>query len=279
MPKARTGDLPRAPLAFPLHTAGRLGKLTYADKYPEWRPSLFPGAAPTSCPVKTYPIFAVIEDKPCLVVGGGAVGERKVADLMAAGARVTVVSPTLTPELAALAHRGEIRHLPEDFREAQVEGMALVMAATDDPGVNAAVSAAAQARAIWVNVADAPEYCTFIVPAQVRRGDLTLAISTGGASPALAAQVRQELQQHFGPEYGPYLDLLQRLRTRLLAERRGHPDNGPLFHRLVSSPLREAVAQGDRTRVLKLLHDVLGSVLSTPVLGELVSQAFRGTEG
>jgi precorrin-2 dehydrogenase/sirohydrochlorin ferrochelatase len=229
--------------------------------------------------VKTYPIFAIIENKPCLVVGGGAVGERKVADLMAAGARVTVVSRTLTPELAALAERGEIRYLSEDFTEAQVEGMALVMAATDDPEVNAAVSAAAQARAIWVNVADEPQHCTFIVPAQVRRGELTLAISTGGASPALASQLRQELQQYFGPEYGPYLDLLKRVRTRLLTERRAHPDNGPLFHRLVQSPLREAVAQGDRARVLKLLHEVLGSVLSTTVLGELVSQALKGTEG
>jgi precorrin-2 dehydrogenase/sirohydrochlorin ferrochelatase len=229
--------------------------------------------------VKTYPIFAVIEDKPCLVVGGGAVGERKVLDLMAAGARVTVVSRTLTPELAALADRGEITYLPEDFRESQVEGMALVMAATDDPQVNARVSAAAQARAIWVNVADEPEYCSFIVPAQVRRGDLTLAISTGGASPALARQVREELQQRFGPEYGPYLDLLRRVRTRVLADRRAHPDNGPLFHRLVNSPLREAMAQGDRARVLSLLHEVLGSVLSTPILGELVSQAFKGTEG
>jgi len=279
MPKVRTGDLPLAPLAFPLHTIGRLGKFSYADKYLQWRRSLLPGVAPTSCPVKTYPIFAVIEDKPCLVVGGGAVGERKVADLMVAGARVTVVSRTLTPELAALASRGEISYLPEDFRESQVEGMALVMAATDDPEVNAAVSAAAQARAIWVNVADAPEYCTFIVPAQVRRGDLTLAISTGGASPALARQVREELQQHFGPEYAPYLDLLQGVRTRLLTERRAHPDNGPLFHRLVRSPLREAVAQGDRNRVFMLLHEVLGSVLSAPVLGELVSQALKGTEG
>jgi precorrin-2 dehydrogenase/sirohydrochlorin ferrochelatase len=229
--------------------------------------------------VKTYPLFAVIEDKPCLVVGGGAVGERKVLDLLAAGARVTVVSRTLTPELAALADRGEITYLPEDFRESQVEGMALVMAATDDPQVNAQVSAAAQARAIWVNVADEPEHCTFIVPAQVRRGDLTLAISTGGASPALARQVREELQQHFGPEYGPYLDLLRRVRTRVLAERRAHPDNGPLFHRLVNSPLKEAMAQGNRARVVSVLHEVLGSVLSSPVLGELVTQAYKGTEG
>jgi precorrin-2 dehydrogenase/sirohydrochlorin ferrochelatase len=229
--------------------------------------------------VKTYPIFAVLKDKPCLVVGGGPVGERKVHDLMKAGARVTVVSRTLTPELAALASRGEIRYLPEDFAEVQVEGMALVMAATDDPVVNARVSAAAQARGIWVNVADDPEYCTFIVPAQVRRGDLTLAISTGGASPALARQLREELQQHFGPEYGPYLDLLRRIRTRLLGERRGHPDNAELFHRLVHSPLKEAVAQGDRARVLWVLREVMGEVLETPVLGELVSQAFEEPEG
>jgi precorrin-2 dehydrogenase/sirohydrochlorin ferrochelatase len=229
--------------------------------------------------MKTYPIFAVIEDKPCLVVGGGAVGERKVQDLLASGAQVTVVSRTLTPVLADLASRGKIAYLSEDFAETQVEGMALVMAATDDPEVNAQVSAAAQARAIWVNVADEPEYCTFIVPAQVRRGDLTLAISTGGASPALARQVREELQQHFGPEYGPYLNLLKRVRTRLLTERRAHPDNADLFHRLVRSPLKEAVALGDRARVLWVLREVMGEVLSTPVLGELVSQAFQETEG
>ncbi len=229
--------------------------------------------------MKTYPIFAVIEDKPCLVVGGGAVGERKVKDLLASGAKVTVVSKSLTPALADLALRGKIVYVSEDFADNQVEGVVLVMAATDDPEVNAHVSAAAQARAIWVNVADEPEHCTFIVPAQVKRGDLTLAISTGGASPALARQVREDLQQHFGPEYGPYLDLLKRVRTRLLSERRAHPDNADLFTRLVKSPLKDAVAQGDRARVLWVLREVMGEVLSTPVLGELVSQAFKETEG
>ncbi len=229
--------------------------------------------------MKTYPIFAVIEDKPCLVVGGGAVGERKVQDLLASGAKVTVVSRTLTPILAALASEGKIVYLAEDFADNQVESMALVMAATDDPEVNAKVSAAAQARGIWVNVADDPEHCTFIVPAQVKRGDLTLAISTGGASPALARKVREDLQQQFGPEYGPYLDLLKRVRSRIMAERRAHPDNAKLFHRLVNSTLQEAVARGDRALIVKVLHDVVGSVLSSPVLGELVSQAFKEPEG
>jgi precorrin-2 dehydrogenase/sirohydrochlorin ferrochelatase len=229
--------------------------------------------------MKTYPLFAIIEDKPCLVVGGGAVGERKVHDLLDSGAKVSVVSKTLSPPLAALAERGEIVYLAEDFSDSQVEGMALVMAATDDPEVNARVSAAAQGRGIWVNVADEPEHCTFIVPAQVKRGDLTLAISTGGASPALARQVREDLQQHFGPEYGPYLDLLKRVRARLLSERRAHPDNAELFTRLVRSSLKDAVAEGDRTRVMWVLREVMGEALSTPVLGELVSQAFKETEG
>jgi len=229
--------------------------------------------------MKTYPIFAVIEDKPCLVVGGGAVGERKVLDLLEAGARVTVLSLSLTPVLAELAAAGGLRYLKEDFTPEHLQGMVLVMAATDDRGLNARVSAAAQERGLWVNVADDPEFCTFIVPAQVRRGDLTLAISTGGASPALARKLREELQQQFGPEYRPYLALLKGLRTRLLSERRNHPENAALFHRLVNSPLREMVAQGDRARVVALLQELLGDALSPQVLGELTGEAFQQTWG
>lgn len=229
--------------------------------------------------MKTYPIFAIIEDKPCLVVGGGAVGERKVQDLREAGARVTVLSHGLTPALKELAEAGQIRYLNEDFTPNHLQGMVLVMAATDDRQVNARVSAAAQEKGIWVNVADDPEFCTFIVPAQVKRGDLTLAISTGGASPALARKLRQELQQQFGPEYRPYLALLKGLRARLLSERRGRPENAALFHRLVASPLREAVAQGDRARVVALLREILGDALSPQVLGELTGEAFQETWG
>jgi precorrin-2 dehydrogenase / sirohydrochlorin ferrochelatase len=228
--------------------------------------------------MKTYPIFAIIDQKPCLVVGGGAVGERKVQDLCAVGARVTVVSPTLTPRLAAMAAAGEIRHLPADFSPEQVAGMALVMAATDDPEVNGRVSAAARSRDIWVNVADAPELCTFIVPAQVRRGELTLAISTGGASPALARRLRQELEQLFGPEYATYLRLLKEIRTALLTAQRAHPDNARLFSRLVASPLKDAVARRDPGGVVDLLTDILGPALSRETLLELVNQAFAKLE-
>ncbi len=164
-------------------------------------------------------------------------GERKVLDLKAAGARVTVVSPSLTPTLAQLAAQGEIHYLKEDFSPEHLDGMVLVFGATDDPEVNSRLSAAAKARNLWVNIADAPELCTFIVPAQVRRGDLTLAISTGGASPALARQLRMELENQLGPEYGPYLSLLREARLRILRERRGHPENAALFQATGGQPL------------------------------------------
>jgi precorrin-2 dehydrogenase/sirohydrochlorin ferrochelatase len=220
--------------------------------------------------MQTYPVFVLIIGKPCLVVGGGSVAARKVQDLLAAGARVTVVSPGLTPRLAALAGTGEIRHLQGDFQEGQEEGMALVIGATDDMAVNARVSAAAQARGIWVNIVDQPELCTFIVPAQVRRGELTLAISTGGASPALARKLREELEGHFGPEYGPYLALLQAVRSRLLAVRRGNPDNAVLFHRLVDSPLREALGRGDLQEVRRILREILGQALDAAAIRSIL---------
>jgi len=228
--------------------------------------------------MKTYPMFAVLEGKDCLVVGGGAVGERKVADLLAAGARVTVVSPALTPALAELAAREEIRYLSGDFAPGHLQGMALVLGATDDPQVNAEVSAAARAAGIWVNIADAPELCTFIVPARVTRGDLTVAISTGGASPALARKLREELEGRFGSAYGPYLDLLKRVRDGVLAARRGHRDNPALFQRLVDSPLLEALAQGNREQARSLLTDILEPALGPGAAAALAAEAFRDLE-
>jgi precorrin-2 dehydrogenase/sirohydrochlorin ferrochelatase len=124
-----------------------------------------------------------------------------------------------------------------------------------------------------VNIVDQPDLCTFIVPAQVRRGELTLAISTGGASPALARKLREELELHFGPEYGPYLALLQAVRTRLLAERRGNPDNAVLFHRLVHSSLLPALSRGDMEEVREILQEILGQVLDAAALEEILEKA------
>ncbi len=228
--------------------------------------------------MKTYPLFALIEDRPVLVVGGGIVGERKVRDLMAAGARVTVVSRELTPGLTALAAQGKIRVIQGDFTAPHLDGMTLVVGATDDQEVNRQVSAAAKDRGLFVNIVDAPELCTFIVPAQVRRGPLTLAISTGGASPALARKVREQLEQQFGPAYGRYLRVLQAVRDRVLVLRRGHPENLRLFQGLVTGPLQEAIAREDRPRALAVLERALGEVLASEDLAAALNEAWEEKE-
>jgi precorrin-2 dehydrogenase/sirohydrochlorin ferrochelatase len=225
--------------------------------------------------MKTYPLFALIEDRACLVVGGGAVGERKVGDLLAAGARVTVVSRELTPGLAELAAQGRLHFIQGDFTPQHLDGMILVVGATDNMEVNRQVSAAAQARGLLVNIVDAPDLCTFIVPAQVRRGLLTIAVSTGGASPALARKVREELEERFGPDYGRYLRVLQAVRDQVLARRRGHPENLRLFQGLVAGPLQEAVAHGDRPRALAVLEKALGEVLPSEDLAVALNEAWE----
>jgi precorrin-2 dehydrogenase len=225
--------------------------------------------------MKTYPLFALIEDRACLVVGGGAVGERKVQDLLAAGAKVTVVSHDLTLGLAELAAQGRLAFIQGDFTPKHLDGMMLVVGATDDMVVNQQVSAAAQARGLLVNIVDAPELCTFIVPAQVRRGPLTIAVSTGGASPALARKVRQELEQHFGADYGRYLRVLQAVRDRVLVRRRGHPENQRLFQGLVTGPLQEAITRGDRQKAQAALENALGEIMAPEDLAAALDMGWE----
>ncbi|AEB09865.1 precorrin-2 dehydrogenase/sirohydrochlorin ferrochelatase family protein [Desulfobacca acetoxidans] len=223
--------------------------------------------------MRVYPVFLNIDGRPCLVVGGGAIGERKVQDLLLAGARVSVVSREATPTLLDLARRGEILYRQENFTPEHLDGMVLVIGATNNLQTNREISAAAQARGLPVNIVDAPALCTFIVPATVRRGELTLAIGTGGQSPALAKKLRQDLEQLFGSEYGPYLELLGAVRAKVLASRRDHPDNLTVFTNIVHSPLLELVRNGDREGIRKLLATLVGAILPPVEMAELQTQA------
>jgi precorrin-2 dehydrogenase/sirohydrochlorin ferrochelatase len=219
--------------------------------------------------LKVYPVFLNIDGKPCLVVGGGAVGERKVQDLLLAGARVTLVSREITPILAAMAAQSLITYLREDFVPEHLSGMVLAIAATNDLNTNQRVSAAAQSRGLPINVVDQPALCSFAVPATIRRGDLTLAIGTGGRSPALAKKVRRDLEQVYGPEYGPYLELLGAIREKVLAGRRDHPDNLDLFTRIVASPLLQLLNPLDLTKLQGLLTELLEGVLPAAEIQDL----------
>jgi precorrin-2 dehydrogenase/sirohydrochlorin ferrochelatase len=138
-----------------------------------------------------YPVFLDLTDAPVLLVGGGPVAARKAEGLAAAGAAVTVIAPDVVAELDAIAVRIERRaYAPGDL-----DAYRLVITATNDPAVNAQVSADATAAGIWVNSADDPDNCSFILPAVARRGRVTVAVSTGGASPALASRLRRDIAE------------------------------------------------------------------------------------
>jgi precorrin-2 dehydrogenase / sirohydrochlorin ferrochelatase len=182
-----------------------------------------------------YPVFLDLAQRRCLVVGGGTVAERKAQGLLEAKARVVVVSPSLTEALRMWAANGVLSHLPRSFHDADVEGCALVIAATDRGDVNAHVAATARRRGIWVNVVDTPDACDFIAPAVVRRGALQIAISTGGKSPMLAKRLREGLETLIGPEYGELADVLGAMRAAVRYREEPSEVWRAMFQRLIEA--------------------------------------------
>jgi uroporphyrin-III C-methyltransferase/precorrin-2 dehydrogenase/sirohydrochlorin ferrochelatase len=195
-------------------------------------------------PVDYLPMFLRLHEQPALVVGGGGVAARKVEWLLRAGARVTVVAPELTAELATAAARGELVHHPECFAEEHLAGAAMVVAASDVPAVNAAVSAAARARQIPVNVVDSAELSTFIFPAIIDRSPVVVAVSSAGQAPVLARHVRELIESLLPARLGA---LARFLGARRAAVRRslGAPARRALWERLVNGPAGREVLAGD----------------------------------
>jgi precorrin-2 dehydrogenase/sirohydrochlorin ferrochelatase len=167
-----------------------------------------------------FPAFLDLRGRRCLVVGGGEIGERKTRALLECGARVTIVSPSLTPGLAALAASGRLVHRARPFVRSDPRGCALAVAATGNPRVDRVVAAAARRWRALVNVVDRPQHCDFIVPAVLRRGELQIAVSTGGRSPAIAREIRRRLERFFGPEYGELILRAGEARRRAREEAR-----------------------------------------------------------
>lgn len=214
-----------------------------------------------------YPALLDLKDRLVLLVGGGRVAARKLASLLEAGARVRLVSPRLCPEARELAGAPEVELRERGFLAGDLEGAWLAISATDDEALNRSVARAAEAARVFVNVVDVPPLCSFIVPAVVRRGELTLAVSTGGASPAAARRLRQSLQEQFGPEWEVYLAILRAARQKLTALGRPAAENRPLFYELVDSELMARVAAGDAAGVEEVLARVLGPGFGLRELG------------
>ena len=207
--------------------------------------------------MRYFPISVDLENRPVLVVGGGEVAERRIDALLECDANVTVVSPEVSERIAALAAAGDVALHRRPYDRGDTEGMMLVLTATDDPRANVAVWEEAKASGVLVNTADEPSRCDFIIPAMVRRGDLSIAISTGGKSPALAARLRQRLSEMVGPEYAKLLDALGRWRPRL-EERFKDPERRKRLHyRIVDSDVLSLARDADMTALDRRLEQIV----------------------
>jgi precorrin-2 dehydrogenase/sirohydrochlorin ferrochelatase len=203
-----------------------------------------------------YPVVFNLSGRRAVVVGGGEVALRKARALADAGAQVRIVAPKFT---AGFAEDGRFECLAERYEKRRLEGARVVVAATDDEGVNRQVAEDARAAGVLVNVVDRPELCDFIVPAQVRRGELLIAISTSGAAPALAKRLRERLEKEFGPEYATYLAVLREVRENLKKRKVSPETRRLIFERLTSDDLL-AAARGGTAALRQVIERAMNEV-------------------
>jgi precorrin-2 dehydrogenase/sirohydrochlorin ferrochelatase len=204
-----------------------------------------------------YPVYLNLKGKRVVVIGGGEVAERKVASLLDTGASILVISPEITPRLASLANAKLIDLHKRPYSEGDCRGATLVLSATDDPEVSRAVFEEATAAGIIVNTADQPALCDFIMPAVVRRGDLTIAISTGGHSPALAARLRGKLSRMVGPEYARLVDMLADARPEIRRRVREERDRKALHYRILDSDIISCLKDNDTDAAQRRLRQII----------------------
>ena len=198
-----------------------------------------------------YPVSLVVAGRRCVVVGGGGVAARKVAALVDAGARVAVVAPDICPPIRALPV--ELAERP--YRQGDLDRAWLAIAATDDPAVNRLVHADGQAARVWVNAADDPEACAFTLPAVLRRGPVSVAVSTGGHSPALAGWLRDQIAAQLGPEIGALAELLSEARDELQAAGRSTEDVD--WRKALDSDMLDLIKKGLMTQARERLQACL----------------------
>ncbi len=186
-----------------------------------------------------YPLFVNISGKLCVVIGGGAIAERKARSLLKFGALVTVISPVMTGGLAALAGKGRITALMRPYRKGDLCGATLVFAATDHDSTNRAVRDEAREASIPVNVVDDPPLCDFIVPSIVQRGPVTIAVSTSGTLPMLSKKLRKELEGFITDDHIAFLTITASFRQYLIDNIKDKTQRSSIMKQIASLPLEE----------------------------------------
>ncbi len=191
-------------------------------------------------PEKLFPMFLKLSDRPCLVVGAGAIAESKIASLMEAGARVRVVAPEATTQVRSWTQSNSIEWHRRPFQPDDLEGMFLVVAATSSTELHEGIFEEATQRGVLCNIVDVPSLCDFYYPSVVQRGALQIAISTAGLSPALAQRLRKQLEEQFGPEYEEWIAQLGEARDKLRSTNLDAEDQKRLLHEDVTEEAFEA---------------------------------------
>lgn len=206
-----------------------------------------------------FPILLEMNGRRALVIGGGAVAERKVATLLEAGAQVTVISPEITEGIARRSKQGSLNLIARRYQNGDLAAYELVFVATDDEQISVKAYSEGRERGIWVNAADDPKHCDFILPSVLRRGDLTVAVSSGGGSPALARTIREELEMHMSQDY----EQLAKLAAEARAELRKRSLTVPFetWRKALSGDVRQFLLRGDFASARSHLFKELGIAL------------------
>ncbi len=215
-----------------------------------------------------YPIFLELAGAACVVVGGGPVAQRKVQSLLSAGARVKVVALTASERIESLAAEGKLEWIGELYRPDHLDGSRLVFAATDDPQLNARIAADARSRDALTNVAEPPEAGDFMVPATLKRGDIVLAISTGGTSPALAKKLRQQLEDVIGEEYGDLARLLGELRPLAEQQIKAQNKRQQFYEDVLNSTVLDLLRAGKHDEARHRCEKLLAGLTKQPAAHE-----------
>ncbi len=210
-----------------------------------------------------YPILVDLTDQPVVVVGGGTIARRKVETLLEFGARVTVVSPEMDPEILNMEQSGKVKMERRAYQTGDLDGAVMVIAATDDRDANALVSNDAKAANVLVNVVDVPDLCGFIVPANVRRGDLTISVSTNGKSPALTKLVKERIGELFGPEYGELTKLMGEMREIVKRQIPTQPERETVLKKILGSEVLYLLSEGRKDEAYALAFNVIAEYLSS----------------
>lgn len=208
--------------------------------------------------MRYHPLFVDLTGRRVVVIGGGRVAERKVRQLLDCRARVTVISPTLTSRLQLWHSKGMIRWRSRRYRRCDLHGAWLAISATDQPVVNRQIAIDGRRRKIWTNVVDDPKRSSVIAPAWFRRGALVVAFSTGGASPALAQQLRRRLTKEIGADYAAYVALLARLRRRIHRQVPDVAERQRLMRRLLKADLLPLIQSGRRAALMRRVTHMMG---------------------